>query len=67
MSKFNQFKKIVKSDSISELSQKELEFITGGLQAFDDGGSQTSGTGGNTPPCDNTCVCRCIPPIKKLE
>lgn len=59
MKKFNQFKSIVKSNEISQLSKKELASISGGDLGA--GGSQTSGTSNNPTPCDKTCVCICLP------
>lgn len=64
MNKFEKFKGIVASESISKLSKKELTHIAGGMSLEDAAGSQTSGTASNPTPCDKTCVCQCIPPIK---
>lgn len=63
MKKFNSFKQILESNSISTMSKKELQFISGGTDPFigEGGGSQTSGTAGNPTPCDKTCVCKCEP------
>lgn len=67
MKKFQKFKEIVTSDSISKLSKKELAYISGGLSLDDSAGSQTSGTASNPTPCDKTCVCTCLPPIKPTK
>lgn len=58
MKKFSSLLEKISSKEISQMSKKELRTVVAGDVAADCG-SQTSGTGDNQPPCDNTCVCRC--------